>query len=180
MTTTPLDFHDATHDQRSMHTKTTVILLSICSPRSNQSNRYKSATAAFVGIISCFTARSSAFAPATALFRHSISAIHSPAMKSQTEAESSRRSPRKRIKQESEPSEVQVVNKKACKTTSNQGISSATACNSLAVDNTQLLQDWLSHNHHSYHLSFLSPPQAYAIRCALVDWYRVNRRKLPW
>jgi A/G-specific adenine glycosylase len=46
--------------------------------------------------------------------------------------------------------------------------------------NSQLLQSWLTHNHHSYHLSFLSPSKAYAIRRSLINWYRSNRRKLPW
>ncbi len=43
------------------------------------------------------------------------------------------------------------------------------------------LEKWIQHSHHSYHLeNFLSPPQAYKIRIALVNWYRTNRRKLPW
>ena len=47
-------------------------------------------------------------------------------------------------------------------------------------DNEQLLQDWLHHTHHSYHLSFLESTTAYDIRIALVNWYRANRRELPW
>ena len=43
-----------------------------------------------------------------------------------------------------------------------------------------MLEKWINHDHHSYHLDFLSPTQAYDIRSALVLWYRANRRKLPW
>jgi len=43
-----------------------------------------------------------------------------------------------------------------------------------------LLEQWIQHDNHSYHLDFLSPTQAYKIRIALVEWYRANRRKLPW
>ena len=47
--------------------------------------------------------------------------------------------------------------------------------------NVELLEEWIQHSHHSYHLdTFLSPDQAYKIRVALVKWYRANRRKLPW
>eukprot|EP00579_Thalassiosira_antarctica_P013391 CAMPEP_0201944076 /NCGR_PEP_ID=MMETSP0903-20130614/52402_1 /ASSEMBLY_ACC=CAM_ASM_000552 /TAXON_ID=420261 /ORGANISM="Thalassiosira antarctica, Strain CCMP982" /LENGTH=690 /DNA_ID=CAMNT_0048486973 /DNA_START=153 /DNA_END=2222 /DNA_ORIENTATION=+ len=44
----------------------------------------------------------------------------------------------------------------------------------------EMLEKWIEHDHHSYHLDFLSPTQAYKIRIALVEWYRANRRKLPW
>jgi len=49
------------------------------------------------------------------------------------------------------------------------------------VDNSmEMLERWIEHDDHSYHLDFLSPPQAYKIRIALVEWYRENRRQLPW
>lgn len=44
----------------------------------------------------------------------------------------------------------------------------------------EMLEQWIQHDNHSYHLDFLSPTQAYKIRIALVEWYRANRRKLPW
>lgn len=47
-------------------------------------------------------------------------------------------------------------------------------------DSIGLLERWIQHDHHSYHADFLSPTQAYKIRIALVEWYRGNRRKLPW
>lgn len=48
------------------------------------------------------------------------------------------------------------------------------------IEGTKMLEDWINHEDHTYHLDFLSPTQAYKIRIALVDWYRANRRKLPW
>ncbi|KAL9183720.1 hypothetical protein ACHAXT_004576 [Thalassiosira profunda] len=53
------------------------------------------------------------------------------------------------------------------------------ACTS-APDDIEMLQSWIQHDDHSYHLDFLSPERAYKIRIALVEWYRANRRKLPW
>jgi A/G-specific adenine glycosylase len=44
----------------------------------------------------------------------------------------------------------------------------------------ELLEQWIQHDHHTYHLNHLSPDRAYKIRIALVQWYRANRRKLPW
>ena len=44
----------------------------------------------------------------------------------------------------------------------------------------ELLEQWIQHDHHSYHLDHLSPDRAFKIRTALVRWYRANRRKLPW
>ncbi|KAL3761673.1 hypothetical protein ACHAW5_002653 [Stephanodiscus triporus] len=42
------------------------------------------------------------------------------------------------------------------------------------------LDRWIRHDHHSYHVDLLSPEKAYEIRLALVNWYRANRRRLPW
>ena len=43
-----------------------------------------------------------------------------------------------------------------------------------------MLEDWIQHDNHTYHLDNLSPTEAYKIRVSLVEWYRANRRKLPW
>ena len=43
-----------------------------------------------------------------------------------------------------------------------------------------MLENWIQHDNHTYHLDNLSPTEAYKIRVALVEWYRTNRRKLPW
>eukprot|EP00970_Alexandrium_tamarense_P020133 scaffold14882_cov193-Alexandrium_tamarense.AAC.3 len=58
---------------------------------------------------------------------------------------------------------------------------SSSSSQPLNSNNRQLLEGWINHTHHSYHLdTFLSPTQAYKIRTALVEWYVSNRRKLPW
>ncbi len=49
-----------------------------------------------------------------------------------------------------------------------------------SVNGIALLEQWIQHDHHTYHLDHLSPDRAYKIRTALVQWYRANRRKLPW
>lgn len=43
-----------------------------------------------------------------------------------------------------------------------------------------MLEKWIEHDDHTYHLNFLNPTQSNKIRVALVEWYRSNRRKLPW
>lgn len=60
---------------------------------------------------------------------------------------------------------------------------STTATNNLApssMNGFALLEQWIQHDHHTYHLDHLSPERACKIRTALVQWYRANRRKLPW
>ena len=47
-------------------------------------------------------------------------------------------------------------------------------------DSLDMLGKWIEHDDHSYHLNFLNPTQSNKIRIALVEWYRANRRKLPW
>ena len=50
-----------------------------------------------------------------------------------------------------------------------------------ATGDIDLLQKWIEHDNHTYHLdTFLSTSQAYQIRIRLVSWYRANRRQLPW
>jgi A/G-specific adenine glycosylase len=98
-----------------------------------------------------------------------------------------RRSPRKRAASTQRSNDVNYTSSPVAKT-SNFTSHFATINESTLFDlettnddnNTQLLRNWLQHNNHSFHLSFLSPPQSLAIRCALVHWYRANRRKLPW
>lgn len=65
----------------------------------------------------------------------------------------------------------------AASSTSSSSRSSVSPKNENGVE---LLERWIQHDHHSYHLDFLSPAKAFEIRIALVDWYRANRRKLPW
>jgi A/G-specific adenine glycosylase len=43
---------------------------------------------------------------------------------------------------------------------------------------SQLLQDWIDHDEASFH--HFSPETAVIIRNALLEWYKGNRRKLPW
>ena len=45
-------------------------------------------------------------------------------------------------------------------------------------DNISLLTDWVNHTDVSYH--YFTKQEAKDIRKALLDWYRINRRKLPW
>lgn len=47
-------------------------------------------------------------------------------------------------------------------------------------DSLDMLEKWIEHDDHSYHLNFLNATQSNKIRVALVEWYRANRRKLPW
>ena len=47
-------------------------------------------------------------------------------------------------------------------------------------DSLDMLEKWIEHDDHSYHLNFLNNTQSNKIRIALVEWYRANRRKLPW
>lgn len=56
----------------------------------------------------------------------------------------------------------------------------ASLSSSTPNDGMEMLEKWIQHDDHSYYLDVLSPPQAYRIRKALVEWYRLNRRKLPW
>ena len=50
-----------------------------------------------------------------------------------------------------------------------------------ATSDIELLQSWIEHDNHTYHVdTFLTPSQAYQIRTRLVSWYRANRRQLPW
>ena len=58
--------------------------------------------------------------------------------------------------------------------------SSSFTTTSSSSSTAELLEQWIQHDHHSYHLDHLSPDRAYEIRTALVRWYRANRRKLPW
>ena len=62
----------------------------------------------------------------------------------------------------------------------NSAATSSTTTNTNNDNNMELLEKWIQHDNHSYHLDFLSPTQAYKIRLALITWYRANRRKLPW
>jgi A/G-specific adenine glycosylase len=91
-------------------------------------------------------------------------------------ADAARRSPRKRTASTSNNADTSLA-KKTYQAANKDPVVSPEL---LPTDNSQLLQSWLQHNHHSYHLSFLSPSKAYAIRISLVKWYRANRRKLPW
>jgi hypothetical protein len=94
------------------------------------------------------------------------------------------RSPRKRTASSPKKDDSSTITKKkVTKTTkaSTPKTSSNPFLETNNIDHQELLQNWLTHSHHSYHIeTFLSPPQAYAIRHALVNWYRLNRRKLPW
>jgi A/G-specific adenine glycosylase len=51
---------------------------------------------------------------------------------------------------------------------------------SLLSNDMQLLTKWILHDDHKYHVNMLSPKIAYGMRIALIQWYRTNRRKLPW
>ena len=42
----------------------------------------------------------------------------------------------------------------------------------------EMLEKWATHSHHSYH--DFSLDEATEIRTVLLDWYRTNRRRLPW
>ena len=44
--------------------------------------------------------------------------------------------------------------------------------------NDNLLDAWAAHDHHSYH--DFSRDEAAEIRAALLEWYRIHRRRLPW
>ena len=65
-------------------------------------------------------------------------------------------------------------------TTSSSSLPEDTTPNKESGNRLEFLEQWIQHDHHAYHLDHLSPQQAYKIRIALVEWYRGNRRKLPW
>lgn len=46
------------------------------------------------------------------------------------------------------------------------------------VSTSQILWDFATHTHESYH--YFDPNEAKEIRSSLLNWYRLNRRKLPW
>jgi len=56
----------------------------------------------------------------------------------------------------------------------------STTENGKLTSSLDMLEKWIEHDDHSYHLNFLNPAQSNKIRVALVEWYRANRRKLPW
>lgn len=96
---------------------------------------------------------------------------------SQTSAVAPRRSSRRNVA--SSPPPKKSVNAKI-KDEPNKHTESPSFHN-IHCESEDMLEKWIQHSHHSYHLdTFLSPPQAYKIRIALVSWYRTNRRKLPW
>lgn len=45
-------------------------------------------------------------------------------------------------------------------------------------DDESILIDWVTHTSETYH--YFAPDEAAQIRSALLDWYRANRRRLPW
>jgi len=59
-------------------------------------------------------------------------------------------------------------------------VDAGTKKSSSTKNDMQLLTKWIEHDDHKYHVNMLSPKIAYGIRIALIQWYRTNRRKLPW
>lgn len=47
-----------------------------------------------------------------------------------------------------------------------------------SIDKKSILYQWACHDDASFH--DFSPEEATEIRASLLDWYRANRRKLPW
>mmetsp|Transcript_6494 Transcript_6494/g.14101 ORF Transcript_6494/g.14101 Transcript_6494/m.14101 type:complete len:771 (+) Transcript_6494:129-2441(+) len=96
---------------------------------------------------------------------------------SQTSAVAPRRSSRRKVA--SSPPPKRSVNAKIKDESTKQ--TERPSFHDIHGESEGMLEKWIQHSHHSYHLdTFLSPPQAYKIRVALVSWYRTNRRKLPW
>ena len=137
--------------------------------------------AATAFLIGCFVARSSAFSSSSLCHRPALPSTKYCAMNSDIQNESNSSSVRRSLRKRTTSAAGNSPSVRMAKmSTKNEDSEAPEPMVSSTLGSSQLLENWLQHNHHSYHLSFLAPPQAYAIRCALVDWYRANRRKLPW
>eukprot|EP00986_Skeletonema_menzelii_P011439 scaffold5882_cov152-Skeletonema_menzelii.AAC.4 len=71
--------------------------------------------------------------------------------------------------------------KRTCKSNNTNSSSRAEKKRKSANSDIELLQNWIEHDNHAYHVdTFLTSAKAYQIRIRLVCWYRANRRQLPW
>ena len=71
--------------------------------------------------------------------------------------------------------------RKRCKSSNSNSSSRAEKKQKSATSDIELLQSWIEHDNHTYHMdTFLTSAKAYQIRIRLVSWYRANRRQLPW
>ena len=71
--------------------------------------------------------------------------------------------------------------KRTCKSNNTNSSSRAEKKRKSANSDIELLQSWIEHDNHAYHVdTFLTSAKAYQIRIRLVSWYRANRRQLPW
>lgn len=61
---------------------------------------------------------------------------------------------------------------------SNSAISQKSTTGTVSVHSTTLLEEWISHEDASFH--HFPSDEAAQIRQALLKWYHVHRRKLPW
>jgi A/G-specific adenine glycosylase len=64
------------------------------------------------------------------------------------------------------------------KKTTKKPKATASASPQAPSDNSSLLKKWIHHKNADFH--HFSPEQSAKIRLALLEWYRTNRRKLPW
>ena len=91
-----------------------------------------------------------------------------------------RRSPRRRAVGAAPPRGEVVSSSNSSSSSSSASASSASTDDDDGDASRTLLEGWMRHDHHDYHVNMLSPARAYEVRVALVGWYRNRRRKLPW
>ena len=92
-----------------------------------------------------------------------------------------RRSPRRRAVGAAPPrGEVVSSSNSSSSSSSSASASSSSTDDDDGDASRTLLEGWMRHDHHDYHVNMLSPARAYEVRVALVGWYRNRRRKLPW
>ena len=91
-----------------------------------------------------------------------------------------RRSPRRRAVGAAPPRGEVVSSSNSSSSSSSASASSSSTDDDDGDASRTLLEGWMRHDHHDYHVNMLSPARAYEVRLALVGWYRNRRRKLPW